>query len=214
MKKIAIAAALVAGLTGVVHAAGDAAAGKVKAASCVACHGVDGNSLAATPNFPNLAGQSAAYLHKQLTEFKAGKRKDATMGAMVLPLDDQAMQDVAAFFSSQKLKPNEAKADDALLTMGKGIYKGGIAEIGVPACMACHGPSGNGNPGSGFPQLASQKNVYIEKQLKDFRTAAQSTGSAPVGRTNDASKMMRNAVKRMSDPEIKAVAAYIMSIKP
>jgi cytochrome c553 len=212
MKKIAIAAALVAGLTGVVHAAGDADAGKVKAASCVACHGADGNSLAATPNFPNLAGQSASFLYKQLKDFKEGKRKDPTMNAMVLPLDDQAMQDVAAFFASQKLKPGEA--DPALVEAGKAIYKGGIAEIGVPACMGCHGPAGNGNPGSGYPQLASQKNVYLEKQLKDFRTAAQNTGSTPVGRTNDASKMMRNAVKRMSDPEIKAVASYIQGLQP
>ena len=212
MKKIAIAAALVAGLTGVVHAAGDADAGKVKAASCVACHGADGNSLAATPNFPNIAGQSIAYIYKQLTEFKEGKRKDPTMNAMVLPLDDQAMQDVAAFFSSQKIKAGTA--DPALDDAGKAIYKGGIAEIGVPACMGCHGPAGNGNPGSGYPQLASQKNVYVEKQLKDFRTAAQNTGSTEVGRTNDASKMMRNAVKRMSDPEIKAVAAYIQGLQP
>jgi len=212
MKKIAIAAALVAGLTGVVHAAGDAAAGKVKAASCVACHGADGNSLAATPNFPNLAGQSASFLYKQLKEFKAGKRKDPTMNAMVLPLDDQAMQDVAAFFSSQKIKPG--KVDPALDDAGKAIYTGGIAEIGVPACVACHGPTGNGNPGAGFPSLVSQKNVYLEKQLKDFRTAAQNTGSAEVGRSNDASKVMRNAVKRMSDPEIKAVAAYIHGLQP
>ena len=165
MKKIAIAAALVAGLTGVVHAAGDADAGKVKAASCVACHGADGNSLAATPNFPNIAGQSTSYIYKQLTEFKEGKRKDPTMNAMVLPLDDQAMQDVAAFFSSQKIKAGTA--DPALDDAGKAIYKGGIAEIGVPACMGCHGPAGNGNPGSGYPQLASQKNVYVEKQLKE-----------------------------------------------
>ncbi len=212
MKKIAIAAALVAGLTGVVHAAGDADAGKVKAASCVACHGADGNSLAATPNFPNLAGQSTSYIYKQLTEFKEGKRTDPTMNAMVLPLDDQAMQDVAAFFASQKVKPGEA--DPALVAAGKAIYKGGIAEIGVPACMACHGPAGKGNPGSGYPQIASQKNVYLEKQLKDFRTAAQNMGSTPVGRTNDASKVMRNAVKRMSDPEIKAVASYIQGLQP
>ncbi len=211
MKKIAIAAALVAGLTGVVHAAGDAEAGKAKAASCIACHGADGNSLAATPNFPNLAGQTASYLHKQLTEFKAGKRKDPTMSAMVMPLDDQAMQDVAAFFASQTIKAGEA--DPALVTAGEAIYKGGIAEIGVPACMACHGPSGNGNPGVGYPQLASQKNVYLEKQLKDFRTAAQNP-STDTGRSNDANNMMRNVVKRMSDPEIKAVASYLQGLQP
>jgi len=211
MKKIAIAAALVAGLTGVVHAAGDAEAGKAKAASCIACHGADGNSLAATPNFPNLAGQTASYLHKQLTEFKAGKRKDPTMSAMVMPLDDQAMQDVAAFFASQTIKAGEA--DPALVAAGEAIYKGGIAEIGVPACVACHGPSGNGNPGAGYPQLASQKNVYLEKQLKGFRTAAQNPGT-DTGRSNDANNMMRNAVKRMSDPEIKAVASYLQGLQP
>lgn len=212
MKKIVIVAALLAGLTGVVHAAGDADAGKTKAASCVACHGADGNSLAATPNFPNLAGQSASYLYKQMTEFKEGKRKDPSMNAMILPLDDQAMQDVAAYYSGQKLKAGEA--DPALVDAGKAIYKGGIAEVGVPACMGCHGPAGNGNPGSGYPQLASQKSVYLEKQLKDFRTAAQNMDGAAVGRANDSSKMMRNAVKRMSDPEIKAVAQYIQGLQP
>ncbi len=213
MKKIAIVTALLlAGLTGVVHAAGDAEAGKAKGASCVACHGVDGNSLAATPNFPNLAGQSESYLYKQMTDFKEGKRTDPTMNAMIMALDDQAMQDVAAFYAGQKLKPGQA--DPALVDAGQAIYKGGIAEIGVPACMACHGPAGSGNPGSGYPQLASQKSVYLEKQLKDFRTAAQSIGDAPVGRNNDASKMMRNAVKRMSDPEIKVVSQYIQGLQP
>ena len=210
MKKIAIAAALVAGLTGVAHAAGNAEAGQAKAATCVACHGADGNSIA--PNFPNLAGQSEAYIYKQLKDFKEGKRKDATMDAMVLPLDDQAMQDVAAFYAGMKLNPGQA--DPALVNAGEAIYKGGIAEIGVPACMGCHGPAGNGNPGSGYPQLSSQKAAYTEKQLKDFRTSAQNTSDTPVGRSNDPSKMMRNAVKRMSDNEIKAVAQYIQGLQP
>ncbi len=211
MKKMTIVVALIAGLTGVAHAAGDVAAGKTKAASCIACHGADGNSLAATPNFPNLAGQGAAYLYKQMKDFKSGKRKDPTMNAMILPLDDQAMQDVAAFFSSQKIKASDTTAS---VEAGKAIYMGGIADIGAPACMGCHGPAGSGNPGAGFPQLASQKNVYVAKQLKDFRASAQNTGDTPVGRSNDGSKMMRNAVKRMSDPEIQAVADYIQSLKP
>ncbi len=210
MKKIAIIVALATGLTGIVHAAGDVDAGKTKAVTCVACHGPDGNSIA--PNFPNLAGQSESFLYKQLKDFKAGKRKDATMDAMILPLDDQAMQDISAFYASQKLKPGQA--DPALVDAGKAIYKGGIAEISTPACMACHGPAGKGNPGAGYPQLSSQKSVYIEKQLKDFRTAAQNPAGAALGRTNDASKMMRNAVKRMSDPEIKAVAQYIQGLQP
>ena len=212
MKKFAIAAALAVGLTGQAFAAGDAAAGKDKAATCIACHGVDGNSIA--PTFPNLAGQDASFIYKQLKDFKAGKRKDATMDAMVLPRDDQAMQDIAAYYASQALKAGQA--EPALAAVGKAIYKGGIKEINVPACMACHGPDGAGMPGSGFPQLSSQKAAYTEKQLKGFRAAAQNPNqdSAPVGRSNDASAMMRNAVKRMSDPEIQAVAQYIQGLKP
>ncbi len=208
MKKIVIAIALVAGLTGVVHAAGNVDAGKAKAASCFACHGTDGNSIA--PNFPNLAGQSASYLYKQMKDFKAGKRKDPTMDAMIMPVDDQAMQDISAFFATQKIKPG--KADAALVDAGTAIYKGGIAEIGVPACMSCHGPTGAGNPGVGFPQLSSQKSTYVENQLKNFRDAAQNNST--VGRHNDVNKMMRNVVKRMSDPEIKAVAQYIQGLNP
>ncbi len=211
MKKVAIAAALAVGLTGQAHAAGDAAAGKDKAATCIACHGVDGNSIA--PTFPNLAGQSASYMYKQLQEFKAGKRTDPTMSAMVLPLDDQAMQDVSAYYASQALKPGQpGPMSDA----GKAIYRGGIRSINVPACMACHGPAGAGIPSAGYPQLASQKVTYIEKQLKDFRTAAQNPQQdiTPVGRGNDASAMMRIVVKRMSDPEIQAVAQYIAGLKP
>ena len=210
MKKIAIAAALVAGLTGVAYAAGDADAGKAKAATCVACHGADGNSIA--PNFPNLAGQSESFLYKQMKDFKEGKRKDPTMDAMILPLDDQAMQDIAAYYAGQKLNPGQA--DPALVNAGEAIYKGGIAEIGVPACMGCYGPKGSGNPGAGYPQLASQKATYTEKQLKDFRASAQNTTDTPVGRSNDASKMMRNVVKRMNDAEIKAVAQYIQGLQP
>jgi cytochrome c553 len=211
MKKIALIAVLAAGLTGVAYAAGDAGAGKDKAVSCNACHGADGNSIA--PNFPNLAEQSESFLYKQMKDFKEGKRKDPTMNAMIMALDDQAMQDVAAFYAGQTLKGGQA--DPAQVDSGKAIYKGGIAEIGVPACMACHGPAGKGNPGIGYPQLASQKATYIENQLKNFRMAAQNTdGSTPVGRSNDANKMMRNAVKRMSDPEIKAVAQYIQGLQP
>jgi cytochrome c553 len=217
MKKIVLAAALLAGFSGIAHAAGNAEAGKQKAATCVACHGADGNSIA--PNYPNLAGQHESFIYKQLMDFKAGKRTDPTMNAMVLPLDDQAMQDIAAFFASQKVKPGQA--DPEWVEEGKSIYKGGIAAIGAPSCMGCHGPEGEGNPGSGFPALASQKADYIEKALKDFRAAAQNMGDTPVGRandinriwTNDVNKMMRNAVERMNDQEIKAVAQYIQGLQ-
>ncbi|MFK5895310.1 MAG: c-type cytochrome [Pseudomonadota bacterium] len=193
-------------------AAGNAETGKTKAATCLACHGADGNSIA--PNFPNLAAQGEAYMVKQLMDFKAGKRKDPTMNAMVLPLDEQTMQDIAAFYSTQKVKPGQA--DPKQVASGKQIYKGGIMETKIPACMGCHGPTGSGNPGATYPQLTSQKSAYVEKQLKDFRNAAQNPNqeTAPVGRSNDPSALMRNAVKHLNDYEIKAVAQYIQGLQP
>lgn len=197
---------------GSLMAAGNAETGKTKAATCLACHGPDGNSIA--PNFPNLAAQGEAYMVKQMKAFKAGERKDATMNAMAMALDDQAMEDIAAFYSSQKIKPG--LADPKQVDAGKQIYKGGIMETKVPACMGCHSPTGSGNPGAIYPQLSSQKSIYIEKQLKDFRNAAQNPNqeTAPIGRDNDPSAMMRNAVKHMNDYEIKAVAQYIQGLQP
>jgi len=214
MKKFTIAALITAGLLshGSVFAAGNAEAGQAKAATCVACHGPDGNSIA--PNFPNLAGQGEAYMVKQLQDFKSGKRKDATMTAMVMALDEQGMQDVAAFYASQPLKTGQA--DPKQVEKGRLIYKGGIGATGVPACMGCHGPTGAGNPSAKFPQLNSQKSTYVEKQLKDFREAAINPNQeeTPLGRYNDPSYMMRNAVRHMNDYEIKAVAQYIQGLQP
>lgn len=83
-------------------AAGDAAAGKSKSVVCAACHGADGNS--ANPMWPHLAGQHAPYLVKQMKDFKSGARKDPVMAPMAKPLSDQDMENLAAYFASQKQK--------------------------------------------------------------------------------------------------------------
>jgi len=82
--------------------AGDAAAGKAKAGTCVGCHGATG--VSAVPMYPNLAGQKEQYLVTQLKAFKAGSRKNATMNAMVAALSEGDMADLAAYFSSQSCK--------------------------------------------------------------------------------------------------------------
>ncbi len=87
-------------------AAGDASAGKTKSASCVACHGADGNSM--NPEWPTLAGQHPDYLVKQLRNFKDGDRNNALMSPMAAPLSDQDMQDLAAYFASQTATPGQA----------------------------------------------------------------------------------------------------------
>ncbi|HHJ11731.1 MAG TPA: cytochrome c4 [Chromatiales bacterium] len=194
-------AALSLGIAGPSLAAGDKARGKQLSATCAACHGGDGNSF--NPEWPKLAGQHASYIVKQLADFKEGRRKNATMAPMAAPLSAQDREDLAAYFASQATKPGTA--DEKLVERGRLIYMGGVPADGVPACAACHGPDGAGNPAAKFPKLASQHAKYVEIQLKDFRSGK---------RANDAGRMMRNAVAKMSDADIKAVAQYIQGLKP
>jgi cytochrome c553 len=183
-----------------VLAAGNAEAGKNKAAACVACHGADGNSL--VPAFPTIAGQHASYIVKQLAEFKDGTRANPTMAPMAAPLSEEDMADLGAYFAEQ---PRKGEPEDpAAGEIGKLIYEGGNLESGVPACMACHGPNGSGNPAAKFPALAGQKAAYNEAQLKAFRAGE---------RANDMNKMMREAARMLTDAEIKAVSAYMQGMK-
>ena len=184
---------------GSVHAA-DAEAGKQKTIVCAACHGADGNSV--NPIWPSLAGQHASYVAKQLREFKNGKRVDPTMIGMVAALSEEDMDNIAAYFETQQSKP--ATFDAALLEQGQDIYRGGITETSVAACMGCHGPEGEGNGPAKYPSLKGQHSQYVVTQLKAFKSGS---------RANDEGKMMRNVANRMSEAEMQAVAAYIAGMK-
>jgi cytochrome c553 len=200
MKKLLTLLALIAlAALGTAQAAGDAAAGKTKSASCAACHGPDGNSP--TPAFPKIAGQHAAYLEKQLHEFKSGDRVNATMNAMAMPLSDQDIADLAAYFSSQEVTIGEAAADK--VELGESIYRAGNMASGVAACAGCHGPAGAGNPMAKFPSLKGQYADYTVLQLQHFRSGE---------RNNDAGAMMRGVAGKMTDAEIEAVAQYIQGL--
>lgn len=182
-----------------VFAAGDAGVGRAKAAMCAACHGDDGNSV--NPEWPKLAGQGEAYLVKQLSNFKTGARKNATMNGMAANLSDQDMADIAAFFASQKRKVGTTDKD--LLPVGQKLYRGGNSATGVSACLGCHGPDGAGNPAAKFPSLGGQHAAYVVTQLKSFKDGS---------RANDPNKMMRNITTNMTDAEIKAVADYVQGL--
>ena len=189
-------------LSAVVFAAGDAAAGKNKALACGGCHGMDGNSM--VPTFPKLAGQGEKYIVKQIADFKTNtSRQDAMMIGMVAALSEQDAMDIGAYYASQKLA-NAAPAAQDKLARGREIYKGGNLQTEVPACQGCHGPTGAGNPGAGYPQLGGQYMEYTMKQLQAFKTGA---------RSNDDRSLMRNVLDRMTDDEIEAVSQYIASLK-
>jgi cytochrome c553 len=185
-------------------AAGNADAGRSKSQVCAGCHGVDGN--AAIPNYPKLAGQHASYLVKQLSDFKAGKRKDPIMSAQVVNLQPQDMEDIAAYFNSQSVKIGAA-SDKAKRELGERIYRGGNETKGVAACMACHGPNGAGNPPAKFPALSGQNADYVSKTMRDLRD-----GNRGFDDKDDAGKTMRIIAKKMSDAEIDAVAHYISGL--
>lgn len=177
-------------------ATGNAKAGAGKAAVCRACHGSDGNSP--NPQWPNLAGQGAPYIVKQLQDFKAGRRTNPIMSPQAAKLSEQDMEDLAAYFSSQKEKTGSA--DPKLVKAGERLYRGGDAATGVPACMACHGPAGAGNPAARYPALHGQHADYVMSQLEAFKDGS---------RTNDPGKMMREIAAHLTKEQMRAVASYI-----
>lgn len=182
-------------------AEGDAAAGQQKAATCAACHGMDGNSV--NPQWPSLAGQHASYIVDTLAAFKSGKRSDVLMNAQAMILQDADVADVAAYFAAQA--PTQRTADPALAEAGERLYRGGDKETSVSACIACHGPSGRGNAPAGYPSLTGQHAVYTAKQLNDYKSGA---------RTSDGDQqIMRNIAANLSAEQIKAVAAYIQGLR-
>jgi len=181
-------------------AAGNAKAGKAKAITCAGCHGPNGNS--ANPLWPKLAGQHADYIAKQLVDFKAGKkRSDPLMGGQAAGLSSQDMADLGAYFSKQT--GSQGASSKKLAAAGEKLYRGGNKKKGIAACIACHSPTGAGNPAAKFPKLSGQHAAYVEKAMKDFRSGA---------RTNDMNKMMQNIAEKMSDKEISAVASYISGL--
>lgn len=200
----AVAVMLPAVATAQDNAKPDLAAGEQIAATvCVACHGADGNSP--TPANPIIASQHAEYLAKQLRDFKSvdgaeAARPSAMMAGFAASLSDVDIRNVSAYFASQELKPVTAREKD-LVELGQRIYRAGIAAKGVPACAACHGPTGAGIPVQ-YPQLHGQYAEYTAAELTKFRQGER--------RNNPE---MAQIAARMSDAEIRAVSDYIAGLR-
>ncbi|NCF25445.1 MAG: c-type cytochrome [Gammaproteobacteria bacterium] len=181
---------------------GSAEAGKNKAITCAACHGAAG--ISANPLWPNIAGQSAPYLVAQLKAFKDGARNDALMTSQVMMLSEQDMADLAVYFESLR-GPAQAVADPDLVSKGEALYRGGEVSKEVAACMACHGPSGAGNPAAKYPAIKGQHAAYTAKQLRDYASGARASD----GKT----RVMRDIAGKLSEDEIVALASYVQGLK-
>jgi cytochrome c553 len=200
--KLVAALSLVAALgwTSSALAAGSKEAGQAKAATCSACHGMDGNSL--NPEWPNLAGQGEVYIVRQLKAFHAGQRQNVLMSPMAAILTEEDMADLAAYFSSQTVRGGET--DPSKFKAGQRVYRSGKVNEQVMACAGCHGPDGRGNAPAGFPSIHGQRSTYVAAQLRAYKSGA---------RTTDPNQMMRNVAASLSEDEIDAVASFIQGLR-
>ncbi|MBT8061540.1 MAG: c-type cytochrome, partial [Gammaproteobacteria bacterium] len=151
-----------------------------------------------------LAGQHEAYLARHLRLIKSNARPVAQMTGISAMLSEQDMDNLAAYYASQEAAP--AVADPALVSLGEKIYRAGNAETGVPACMACHGPAGKGNPLSGYPVLAGQHADYTASMLTRYRAGEN------WGEEDALSKIMNGVAEEMTDEEIAAVSSYVQGL--
>jgi len=176
--------------------------GKAKSLTCTACHGPEGNSV--SPMWPNIAGQNAPYLLAQLMAFKEGSRKDPLMSPQAMMLSDQDMADLAVYFESLPAAAQSVK-DASTVSRGETLYRGGDTESGVSACLACHGPTGRGNPAAKYPALQGQHADYTAKQLNDYASGARESD----GKT----RIMRDIAARLSKEDIAALSSYVQGLK-
>jgi cytochrome c553 len=202
MKRLWILAATISGaiVSNSALPAGSVETGATKAIVCQACHGANGNST--NPEWPSLAGIGADYIAEQLKHFKEGKRNNPVMMPNAMSLSPGDMADLGAYFDS--LTNTGLEADPSYWQAGEKLYRGGNQERAIPACMACHGPTGRGNEPAKFPALRGQHSVYVMKQLNDYASGVRSTG--PNG-------IMQTIAKRLSPDDIRNVASYLQGLR-
>ena len=181
---------------------GSADAGKSRALTCTACHGAEGNS--SSPMWPNIAGQNAPYTLAQLKAFKNGDRSDPLMSSQAMMLSDEDMANLAVYFESLPAAA-QSIADASLLERGEALYRGGNKNEEASACLACHGPSGRGNPAAKYPSLQGQHAAYTAKQLNDYASGTRTTD----GKTH----IMRDIAANLDKDDIAALSSYIQGLK-
>jgi cytochrome c553 len=170
---------------------------------CSNCHGVAGSSV--SPNFPNLAAQTPAYIVAQLKGFKSHGRQDPAgfeyMWGISRSLTDEQIDGLAAYYASQTLERQPSEGDPNRRAAGKSIFLEGLPAQHVPPCMTCHGDAAQGN--AGFPRLAGQHADYVAKQLVVFQRTME---RRPEG------EIMEKIVHELNAEDIKNVAAYVQAL--
>lgn len=194
---------------------GDAAAGQTKATACAACHGVDGNP--SDPQYPRIAGQAERYTARQIALIASGQRGGTAVAMVpfVQGLTPQDMRDIGAYFATQRA--GAGLADDTVIAegpnkgmkfyeVGQRLFRGGDAARGVPACIACHGGAGGGNPGPAYPLVAGQFQDYSARRLQEYRTGTTMEKDPALFH------IMAQVSNRLTDEEIQALATFLQGL--
>jgi cytochrome c553 len=179
---------------------GNPVAGKTKSELCQGCHGDAGQSL--EDLIPNLAGQYADYIAKQLRNFQSGARTHQIMSAMATTISDAELIDIAAYFASQKKMQGNGKGDNAI---AKNLFLKGDAKRSIPPCISCHGENGKGKAPNiaTYPVIGGQHKSYLRAQLTHWRSGE---------RSNSPDGVMNMVAKSLTDPEIEALTDYLSGL--
>jgi cytochrome c553 len=184
----ALAAVAAIGLFAPAHGAGDPARGKQLSYTCLGCHGIpDYKNVYPTYSVPELAGQHPEYIVAALKEYRSGERSHATMHEQAASLSDQDMQDIAAYFGADPLKPTAEPV--------------GTAPAKIALCGSCHGKNGVGLTGD-YPTLAGQHADYIARALHEYQHGDRKNAIMP------------NFVAGLTDEEIGDIAEYFSRQSP
>ncbi|HZP75498.1 MAG TPA: c-type cytochrome [Pseudolabrys sp.] len=169
---------------------------------CAECHGLDG--ISATAKFPKLAGQPAAYIVKQVRDFREDRRRNdgGQMASNAADISDANLVKAAGYFSALPPPPPDASlaAETQPWRRGAALYRAGDAGAGVLACSACHDDAAPERTDT--PLLKAQHAGYLAKQLRDWRSGE---------RANDVSATMPAIAGKLSDADIEALATFLAS---
>ena len=170
-------------------AGGDAEAGRVKANTCMGCHGIPGYTNAyPTYRVPKLGGQSEGLIVAALKAYKSGERPHATMRAQAANLSDQDMADIAAYLTQAAIHPDGKPGDGANSELAQ-----------AQTCTACHGPNGAKPITPDYPVLAGQHRNYLVHALKEYKSGQRKN------------PIMAGQIAALSEEDIKTLAAYFSS---
>jgi len=171
---------------------------------CVACHGADGLGMAAA-GFPRLAGLPAAYLRKQLEDFKRASRSHPVMQPVAKALTDAEIDAVSQALAAMPAPaPTLAQRSEMPSNPAQKLALQGAWERQIPACVSCHGPAGSG-VGDAFPPLAGQPAAYLKAQLLAWQGGT---------RHNDPNDLMGHIAKSLTADEVQSVAEYFAALSP